>query len=251
MSYWIFHLVFMLPVIGVLFYLNRRSGAQVFPATGWGFAVIVAIALVYTTPWDNYLVWRGVWSYTNDRITESLRIGWVPLEEYCFFILMPLLTGQYLLFFARRHAGDLVDWTVRTTPGWSVRLGGAAFFLVIALLGVLSLWSGGRWTYLGLILVWACPVLIGQWIYGGDHLWRAGKVYRATAIASTAYLWVVDWIAIDWQIWHISPEFSSGWNLIGLPFEEAVFFLITNLLIIQGLLLFYEFVITRRRKALV
>jgi lycopene cyclase domain-containing protein len=48
-------------------------------------AILATVAFVWTTPWDNYLVKSGVWGYgNNDRVLYV--IGFVPVEEYCFFI---------------------------------------------------------------------------------------------------------------------------------------------------------------------
>ncbi|MBN2146972.1 MAG: lycopene cyclase domain-containing protein, partial [Anaerolineales bacterium] len=52
----------------------------------------VGIALVYTTPWDNYLVATGVWWY-NPALVTGLRLWYVPVEEYTFFVLQTLLNG--------------------------------------------------------------------------------------------------------------------------------------------------------------
>ena len=56
----------------------------------------IALALIYTTPWDNYLVATGVWWYDPELIT-GLTLGWVPVEEYIFFILQTALTGLWAL----------------------------------------------------------------------------------------------------------------------------------------------------------
>ena len=64
-------------------------------------AAICVVALVYTTPWDNYLVATRVWWYHPELVTGFV-IGWVPIEEYTFFILQPILTGLWLVFLARR-----------------------------------------------------------------------------------------------------------------------------------------------------
>ena len=52
--------------------------------------VLAALALLYTTPWDNYLVYKGIWTYPSDRVAIS--IGYVPLEEYSFFVLQTMIT---------------------------------------------------------------------------------------------------------------------------------------------------------------
>lgn len=55
---------------------------------------LAAIAVVYTTPWDNYLVATGVWYY-DPRLVLNRTIGYVPVEEYAFFILQAFLTGLF------------------------------------------------------------------------------------------------------------------------------------------------------------
>jgi lycopene cyclase domain-containing protein len=242
MSYWAFHLVFILPVIGVLFFLNRRTGSGVLPEFWKAIALIALMALLYTTPWDNYLIYRGVWSYNLSRISQSLRIGYVPMEEYCFFLLQPVLTGQYLLFFGNRYRRETKEWFRLAGRRWHPRIMGGLFGSTLGLLGGVAIYRGGHWTYFGLIFVWASPVLCFHWLYGGDHLWRARRLFSASLVSATVYLWVVDRIALEWGIWSISPAFSTGWNVLGLPAEEAVFFLLTNMFVIQGLLLFFEFV---------
>ena len=67
--------------------------------------VIVLIAVVYTTPWDNYLVASGVWYY-NPSLVVNLLIGYVPIEEYAFFVLQTLLTGLFTLWLWRRFYPD-------------------------------------------------------------------------------------------------------------------------------------------------
>lgn len=53
----------------------------------------------------------------------------------------------------------------------------------------------------------------------------------------TLYLWVADRIALALGIWHISDRFTTGLAHGGLPLEEALFFVVTNLLVVQGLIL--------------
>ena len=42
--------------------------------------VLAAIAVAYTTPWDNYLVATGVWYY-DPRLVLNRTLGYVPVEE--------------------------------------------------------------------------------------------------------------------------------------------------------------------------
>jgi lycopene cyclase domain-containing protein len=77
-----------------------------------------------------------------------------------------------------------------------------------------------------------------MWLYAGRQLWSLRRPLLVAVAIPTLYLWVADAIAIHLQIWTISDDYSFGFDPFGLPVEEAVFFLMTNLLIVKGILLF-------------
>ena len=61
--------------------------------------------------------------------------------------------------------------------------------------------------------------------------------------ASSVYLWVTDSIAISDGIWWISEEYTTGVELPilpNVPIEEATFFVVTNLMCVQGVHLFLD-----------
>lgn len=239
MTYLQFHLLFTLPPLALLLgwaVWRLRSGLSLAPQSkrsnryAAGVLLIhVALALVYTTPWDNHLVARGVWGYPPDRVLAT--IGWVPIEEYSFFVIQTLIAGLWLLFLLSR---DRSQGAPLPTSGLRWRLGGAALWLLIAGVGVLAL-SRPAGTYLGLILVWAAPVLALQWGFGGDLLLRRpGRLLGALAVP-TLYLWLADRVAIGAGIWWIDDESTIGAALFGLPVEEALFFAVTNMLVVFGM----------------
>ncbi len=86
LTYLQFHFVFTLPLLAVLALLQRRTREP-----WWPLAALVGIAVVYTTPWDNYLVARAVWTYPPEAVWFT--IGYVPIEEYAFFVLQTVITG--------------------------------------------------------------------------------------------------------------------------------------------------------------
>lgn len=261
MSYLAFLAVFILPPIVLLALATRGRFAGVHPRAGLFLFLLPLIALVYTTPWDNYLVWRGVWGYGDERVIGT--IGWVPIEEYLFFLLQPILTGLWLyLLLSRTHAGaealaldrrrawlpihaglrigrgiDRPRRGARLRRARAVRRIGALVYLLAAVIGGILL--GAEWgTYLGLILAWAAPVLAGQWFWAGAAIWARRRVWALAIALPTLYLWVADAVAIRLGIWSIADRFTTGLHLLGLPLEEAVFFLVTNVLVVQGLMLF-------------
>ena len=233
MTYFQFLLAFLLPPIVVLTILVSKSDSLVKPRdiAKW-ITIIVVIAFTYTTPWDNYLVYKGVWFYGPDRVVGTL--GFVPFEEYAFFILQPILTGLWLVLILNKLK---LEQRQNAPKLWRTSL--VAFWSVCTLLGLLSLSaSDQRLTYLGLILSWACPVLAGMCWLSADKFWRHLKAWSLAISVPTAYLWFADRFAIDQGIWDISNQFSLDLDPFGLPIEEAIFFLLTNILVVQGLLMF-------------
>jgi lycopene beta-cyclase len=63
--------------------------------------IVAVIAVVYTTPWDNYLVATRVWYY-DPKLILGWVIGYVPIEEYSFFVLQTFLTGLLGIWLWRR-----------------------------------------------------------------------------------------------------------------------------------------------------
>jgi lycopene cyclase domain-containing protein len=232
MSYLTFHFVFTIPPILLMLVTLPR------PLAGTGgirarlaIPLLCLIAFTYTTPWDNYLVARNVWWYGPERVWAT--IGYVPVEEYMFFVLQPILTGLFLYHYLSR-------WRSGARPASRrAHLWGGLLFGAVSLAAFAVLWA--EWDsglYLALILGWACPVLAGMWVYGGETLWRErGSLLVGTGLP-TLYLWVADATAIHLDIWTISSTYTLGWNPFGLPVEEATFFLMTNLLVVKGILLF-------------
>jgi lycopene beta-cyclase len=242
MTYAQFHLAFTLPWLALLGYGAWRapaSGRRVAGDLGrddrfawWALAVHGVIAFLYTTPWDNYLVYRGVWGYPPGRVLGT--IGYVPLEEYAFFLIQTLASG--LLLFALARASGAQDRSDPGPDGVRTRVFGAALLLGGAAAGVLALMTEAG-TYLGLIAAWALPVLALQWGFGGDLLVRRRRLVALGVALPTLYLWIADRLAIGWSIWWIEPGLTVGWRPLGLPVEEALFFLVTNALVVFGLVL--------------
>jgi len=95
----------------------------------------------------------------------------------------------------------------------------------------------GHYTYLIFELVWALPVVLGQWAIGFTTLRQARRMLLIGALVPTAYFSFADAMAIHAHIWTLNPRRIVGIHLGSLPLEEAIFFLLTNLMVVQGLLL--------------
>lgn len=189
-----------------------------------GIATMGAIAILYTTPWDNYLIMRGVWSYPEGVVLGTF--GYVPFEEYGFMLLQTMLAGVLWSMHPRRSS----------KCGLSFSILGLVPAVVLGVVGALCL-SVERGTYAGLILVWAFPPLALQWGLGAECLRESMKTWLIPWAGLTLYLCLADSFAISEGIWSLTPATRSGWDLGNLPVEEALFFAVTNLFVFQGLCL--------------
>jgi lycopene cyclase domain-containing protein len=244
LTYLQFHLLFLVPPVLLLVAANRwrpmgtpADAARVrgYDARHVGIALMAAVAFVYTTPWDNYLIAVGAWGYGEGRVL--VRFGYIPLGEYLFFLVQPVLTALWLYRF-RIPVGTLEINPAQRALG--VGLGG-----IVSLLGWWIATTDAGF-YLGTLLVWAGPVLSIQWGFGWTYLLERWRTVLLGVSVPTLYLWVVDRYAIADGIWYLSDRYTTGAVVpgLGLPVEEAVFFLLTNLFVVQGLVL-WEWVVRR------
>ena len=199
-----------------------------------GIAVHVLLAVVYTTPWDNYLVATGVWYY-NPALVTGIVLGYVPIEEYTFFVLETILAGLWWWFLARRLSMPTESFKPNQHLVYLCTSGLTLLWLISTYL----FFAGDmEWTYLSIILFWALPPIILQVLFGGDILWQYRKLVFWSIFVPGAYLSLMDIIALRDTTWSISPAQTTGILFFGiLPLEEIVFFFITNVLITFGMTL--------------
>ena len=243
MTYFSFLLLFLVVPIGILLILTVRDRQRGKIAVGFlgGWSVWLAIglhvilAIVYTTPWDNYLVATRVWYYNPDLISGVV-LGWVPLEEYIFFVLETVLVGLWWLLLVRRVKTSGVFRPRRKINFVLTAVLAALWLLTIGVL--VSGWKPG--TYLSLILVWALPAIMLQLAFGADILWHFRKIVIFAILPVFLYISAADMLAITSGIWAIDPAQSLNIWIWALPFEEAVFFLVTAMIICFGLTLSLE-----------
>lgn len=226
-------------LILVLFNFRLSRNGKMLPNSlrAWPVVPVVAghalLALLYTTPWDNYLVATRVWWY-DPLLVSGILIGYVPLEEYLFFIGQTLVAGMGLLLAARLAP---VFPPFRSLP----------FLRIWASAAAISVWAFGVFllaadyvagAYLGLELAWAMIPITIQMAFGADVLWHYRRPVLWTLVPATVFLSLADAIAIRAGTWTISPEKSLGIHIGGiLPVEEFVFFLLTTALVVFGVTL--------------
>ncbi|MBE0671901.1 MAG: lycopene cyclase domain-containing protein [Anaerolineales bacterium] len=242
MTYFGFLLRFLvLPIIvflAITWWDNKNNkptpGFQNGRAVWIGILIHVILAVVYTTPWDNYLVATGVWYYNPDLVT-GIVFGYVPIEEYTFFVLETILSGLWWWFLARRVSEPSKSFQ----PSKSARI--ISFLILFAawiVFSALFFSDNQPITYLSITLFWAFPAIFPQLLYGADILWHHRKLVLLGILVPGTYLSLMDILALTDTTWSIAKDQTTGILFFGiLPLEEVIFFFITNVLIIFGMTL--------------
>ncbi|TKA62082.1 Bifunctional lycopene cyclase/phytoene synthase, partial [Friedmanniomyces simplex] len=204
-------------------------------------AFLIIIALASTIPWDSYLIRTNIWSYPLDAVI-GLKIYGIPVEEVFFFVIQTYNTSLLYLLLSKPvlHSVYLVKEQKGRSKWKYVKLFGQLGLALAIKKGAEYVRAGGRHTYLGLIVVWAGPFLWVLWALAYQFLVNLPLTSTLVPIAlPTLYLWVVDTLALKRGTWVIEQGTKTGWTVWpGLEAEEAVFFLLTNCLIVFGLVAF-------------
>lgn len=242
MTYFGFLLRFL--VIPILIFLvityldNKKNKPTLGFANGravWiGILVHVILAVIYTTPWDNYLVATGVWFYSPNLVT-GIVFGYVPIEEYTFFVLETILSGLWFWFLIRRLSLP----ENKFIPNKKLVYLSTCLLIFIWIIFTYLFFSDNQpLTYLSITLFWALPAIFPQFLYGADILWHHRKLVFLSIFVPSTYLSLMDIFALTDTTWTIAKDQTTGILFFGiLPLEEVVFFFITNILITFGMTL--------------
>lgn len=172
----------------------------------------------------------------------GLKLFDIPVEEVFFFVIQTFNTTLLYLLLSKPilHSVYLVKEQKGRDRLKYIKLFGQLALALTVKKGIEYVRAEGRHTYLGLILVWACPFLWVLWSLAYQFLVNLPLTSTLLPIAlPTLYLWVVDTLALQRGTWVIEQGTKTGGTLWpGLEFEEAVFFLLTNCLIVFGLVAF-------------
>jgi len=234
MTYFRFHVLFNLPVLLVLGGINLLVPVQ--PGESFALGLVLLAVLIFTTPWDNYAAACGIWGFPTGRY--SFKIGYLPLEEYLFFLLQSLNVILAERFLTRRFQ---FFQNACSTP-----LHQEQFMMLFSFIVVWFAW-GFYWLknpgprahhYMRHLLFWFLPVIFIQYIIAGFLISSHSALLLLLTLAFGTYYTATDIIAVRAGTWFIDGQQTTGFKLFGiLPWEEAVFFYLTSLLVAQSYLL--------------
>jgi len=235
MTYLRFHLLFNLPLLILLAALN----VPVPWADGEGEALglVLLAVMIFTTPWDNLAAKWGIWGFPREKY--SLRIGYLPVEEYAFF----LLQSANVMLAIRALFRFLPDWQTgqeTAVGGWTL-VCLAASVIPWAIVAMNLVWlrrKAGPCGNYAIHLAWFLPVIYAQWVLAPPlFLGHAGLLALVTAVFGVYYT-LADLVAVRAGTWFFDEKQITGVKLGGvLPWEEIAFFFLTSLLVAQSYLL--------------
>ena len=74
----------LIPAIVLILFKKKRTQTDTL-----GLIIHLIIAVLYTVPWDNYLIKNGIWYYDDKLITDTIFL--IPIGEYLFILLQTTL----------------------------------------------------------------------------------------------------------------------------------------------------------------
>lgn len=235
MTYLRFHLIFNLPLLALLAVLNAPVSVMEGEATAFG--LVLLAVMVFTTPWDNFAAKWGIWGFPREKY--SLRIGYLPVEEYAFFLLQSvnvmLAIRSLFRFFPDWQTGqetEISKWTLICLTASVV-----PWVIIAVQLRWLRRKAGPRVNY-AVHLAWFLPVIYAQWILAPPLFWRHAGLLTLVTMAFGIYYTLADLAAVRAGTWFFDEKQITGVKLAGvLPWEELSFFFLTSLLVAQSYLL--------------
>ncbi|KAI0877873.1 hypothetical protein GGS24DRAFT_445357 [Hypoxylon argillaceum] len=237
-EYALVHLTYTIPLAGALTIILRPLLTRF---DLYKILVLILIAFSATLPWDSYLIRHGIWTYPPDAVLGP-RLFSIPFEELFFFVIQTYITTLLYILLNKPvlHAQFLTNRQDASSQVRRIRRLGQLFLSAAIILGAVLVENRAEGTYLGLILIWACPIALLTWTFSGYFLLQLPFTGIAAPIfLPTMYLWIVDERALGRGTWAIESGTKLGWCLWGsLELEEAIFFLATNTLVVFGLVAF-------------
>ncbi|KAJ5113870.1 Bifunctional lycopene cyclase/phytoene synthase [Penicillium angulare] len=229
-DYWLVHVIWTIPPAILLTaaywpFFTRTEITQI--------VILINIAVCATIPWDSYLIRNRIWTYPDNAVI-GITIFEIPIEEVFFFIIQTYCTS--LLYVIQRKRLVLPVYLLPRSGALARRVGSAAITGGIAVNAACLIFQG-QFTYLGLILIWALPVITLQWSFCRAFLCELPrKPILASILLPTFYLWIVDFVSLRRGTWVIEQGTKLDIRLGGfLDFEEAIFFLMSNVMVVFGM----------------
>ncbi|XP_031621320.1 bifunctional lycopene cyclase/phytoene synthase-like [Contarinia nasturtii] len=195
--------------------------------------VLCVMAVLYTTPWDNYIIYNKAWWYRKDAVIGT--IGYVPIEEYLFFVIQTIHTTLWTSLCSRWTLHSLHLKNYNRPKFHLIRYGVIAISLVFIVAGYRHAIPATKPFYLGCMTCWVFVVVTLLWYMSGPYIVKRYKATLISILVPSIYLCYVDLIALRARVWHINEATSLEiFPIEDLPLEEILFFFFSNMIVALG-----------------
>jgi len=235
MTYFRFHLIFNLPPLAILALLNAQFVTSWADAAAFGWVLLAVV--VFTTPWDNYAAKWGIWGFPREKY--SFRLGYLPIEEYVFFVLQSL----NIMLAIRALFHFFPDWLTgqeTIVDSWTLLCLGVSVIPWAVIVWQLRLMRAKRGPSVNyaIHLIWFLPIVYAQWIMAPPLFIGHATLMSLMTATFGVYYSFADLVAVRAGTWHFDQKQITGFKLLRvLPWEEVAFFYLTTLLVAQSYLL--------------
>ena len=212
----------LIPAIVLIFFIKKRTQRDTL-----GLIIHLIIAVLYTVPWDNYLIKNGIWYYDDKLITDTIFL--IPIGEYLFILLQTTLICLTI-------SPTTFSYNKNTCFKYSSK--GLYIGLIFFLAGIVLMFCTNS-IYLSLILLWASVPFTVQLSIGLNVLKDNISVISKYCFLFTIYFSIIDSYALG-KIWFIAERTSLGINIGNIPIEEIIFFCCTSLFVLNGMCLWFK-----------
>lgn len=221
------HLIYMLPVFGVLTLITRPfiNRSEIFKI------ILISITnLAYLKLWDTLIIPDRTWTFIPERVNSI--IGESTIEKNMFFLLQIILTSLWTLICVRwtipclcfnqnKKSYQLIQWIP------------ILLLNIVMAIGCTMVVPGQNTFYLGCLLCWASPIIMYLW-YGCGNFFVKKIISSSIAIVvpTLYFCWMNQKISVV-NIWYTKkPTSLNVFIFEDLPLEEALYFFITNVIIV-------------------
>lgn len=224
------HLYYTIPPTVILFLLMRPLISNF---ERMKMIVLCTLAVLYTSPWDNYIIYHKAWWYRKDAVLGT--IGYVPIEEYLFFIIQTIFTALWTSACSRWTIHSLHLRQPSKGKFFVIRYITLSVMISAVVLGWTHAVPATKTFYLGSITWWAMLVVTLLWYIAGVYIYQRIRMILLCVVVPSVYLCYVDLIALRARVWHINEETSlEVFPVDELPLEEIIFFVVTNFIVVLG-----------------
>lgn len=230
LTYMEVHLYYTIPPTVILFLLMRPLISNFDRLKMYS---LCTLAVLYTTPWDNYIIYHKAWWYRKDAVLGT--IGYVPIEEYLFFIIQTMFMTLWTSACSRWTIHSLHLRQPSKGKFFVIRYITLSVMVSAVVLGWTHAVPGTKTFYLGSIAWWAMLIIVFLWYIAGIYIYERFRMVLLCVLVPTVYLCYVDVIALRARVWHINEATSLEVFLVDdLPLEEILFFVVTNVIVVLG-----------------